>query len=292
MTSTTLTGQTVLPLIVHLRVPFQLALSVIVLWGVLCDSGRVDAGTLWGWLAFTVFLSGGATAFNSAYDRDEGPVGGLRRPPRVSPMLLPFSVAVQIAGLPLAWLAGGAPVLLVYVAAMLLFTAYSHPLVRFKAHPWLSTLTVAAASGVLCFLAGVLSAAEGPAPPSWVRLAGAISSACVIAGFYPLTQLGQLHEDRARGDRTFALVHGREGSFRWAFGMLAIAGALNVAITAASVGWSAAAGLACGLAVLGVWVLRWRRDPAQDSTAIADWLAYGSAAVHAVPVIVRVTMLS
>src|SRR4051812_29698615 len=78
-------------LVVHLRLPFQLLLAPVYLWGWLLGGGGLSGSVMLGFLAFHLFLYGGATAFNSYYDRDEGPVGGLERPPPVVAELLPFS---------------------------------------------------------------------------------------------------------------------------------------------------------------------------------------------------------
>lgn len=266
------------PLLVHLRLPFQIALSVIFLWGVFCSRGGYDLGTLLAYLAFTVCSSGGATAFNSCYDRDRGPVGGLRRPPPVSGSLLPFSVGVMAAGLPLAIAGGGMKVGGAYLLAAILFVLYSLPPVRFKSKPWRSMAVVSVCSGWICFEAGVESARG--ADPGWPATAGGLASLLFIAGFYPLTQVGQMDEDRERGDRTFALVYGRNASFRWSLLVVALAGALNIACAAALAGAGAAAGLGLAMAALGFQVLRWRRDPDLDAGPIADVLAYGSAAAH------------
>jgi len=276
----------VLELVVHLRLPFQLALSSVFLWGVFVASGDFGPRTLVAWAAFTIGLSGGATAFNSYYDRDEGPVGGLSHPPPVTRALLPFSIAMLTAGLLAACFASpraGA----IYLAAAILFVLYSHPAVRTKRRPLLSLATVTLASGALTFLAGAATAEAVP-PGSWPRIAlGALSASAVVAGFYPLTQLGQIEEDRERGDRTFAVAFGRDAAFRWSIPALALAGLLNVVLTAEVFGWAPAAGLALGLASLGSIVLRWRRDPTQDSTTRSDLLAYGTAAVHGIVMLAR-----
>src|SRR5438552_16250684 len=73
-----------LDLLIHLRLHFQLLLAPIFLWGFLLGGGRVDARAMLAFVVVHLFLYGGATAFNSAYDRDVGPVGGLERPPAVS----------------------------------------------------------------------------------------------------------------------------------------------------------------------------------------------------------------
>src|SRR5688572_25877500 len=126
---------TLLPLLIHLRLHYQLLfLSPLFAWGFALSGGSVSARAGWGFLAFHVFLYGGITAYNSYYDRDEGPVGGLRKPPAVSEPLLAFSLAVQLVGLAMT-LAVGWSLTLMYLAVMLLSVAYSHPLFRWKARP-------------------------------------------------------------------------------------------------------------------------------------------------------------
>src|SRR6266581_7124150 len=89
-------------LFVHLRLHFQLLLAPVFLWGWLLAGGGLSQSAGLGFIAFHFFLYSGATAFNSYYDRDVGPVGGLEHPPSVSPGLLPFSLAVQGVGALLA----------------------------------------------------------------------------------------------------------------------------------------------------------------------------------------------
>jgi len=267
-------------LLLHLRLPFQLALSVVFLWGVFVSGGGFETKTFLGWVAFTVGLSGGATAFNSYYDRDRGPVSGLRRPPPVSPALLPFAVAVEASGLLLAAIADvrlGA----LYLASALLLDGYSHPAVRLKRHPWLSMASVAIGSGALVALAGSVAASgEVVSSRRADALAGALASALAIAGYYPLTQLGQEAEDRRRSDRTFVLAYGREAAFRWAFGIVGLAGLVAVVQTIRLAGSGAGAGLALAYGAVGFEALRWKRDPLRDGSRTGDALAYALAAVH------------
>src|SRR5262245_17257465 len=86
----------------HLRVPFQLSLAPLFLWGYfLGNPSRGSSFSLIslttfvvGFCSFHLFLYAGITAFNTAYDRDEGPVGGMLNPPPVPRYLLAFSLAV------------------------------------------------------------------------------------------------------------------------------------------------------------------------------------------------------
>jgi len=180
-------------------------------------------------LAFHVFLYGGLTAYNSYYDRDEGPIGGLRFPPPVSEALLGFSLAVQVAGLILALFVGFTFTIL-YFIVMVLSVAYSHPRWRWKARPILSLFVVAFGQGAIGFVGGWLC---GKSPPMrWLgspdAMLGTAVATLITVGFFPLTQIYQTEEDKARGDRTFAVAFGAKASFRFAVVCLMLAGACMV----------------------------------------------------------------
>src|SRR5439155_22738881 len=89
-------------LFVHLRLHFQLLLAPVFLWGWLVAGGGLSWSVAIAFVALHVFLYAGATAFNSYYDRDEGPVGGLERPPPVLPALLPVALGMKAIGAVLA----------------------------------------------------------------------------------------------------------------------------------------------------------------------------------------------
>ena len=214
--------------LVHLRLPFQLTLAPFMLWG------AALAHTPLGWrfaLAFVVLqvcFYGGTTAFNSHYDKDEGPVGGLEAPPPPGPWLLPGSLALQAIGLALAALVD-----LRFFAACLLYAVlgvmYSHPSTRLKARPFGSWAVVMFGQGALGSLAGVVATgtAQVTAEAAW-GLAGA---ALLVGAIYPLTQIFQVEEDAARGDHTAAMVLGRRGTSA-AVIALSVMGALCMALSA------------------------------------------------------------
>lgn len=207
-------------LLIHLRLHFQLLLAPVFLWGWLVAlherpiSGRpVTAAVILAFVSLHVFLYGGATAFNSYYDRDQGPIGGLEHPPPVVPALLPFSLAMKLAGLLLAALVNPS-FLLVYVLYALLSVAYSRSWPRLKARPWASLLVVGFGQGVLTYL-GAWAAVRGEVFSALhgIGLLGALTASAFIVGLYPLTQLFQIEEDRVRGDRTIAVAWGSRACF-------------------------------------------------------------------------------
>src|SRR5205823_13105011 len=137
-------------LFVHLRLHFQLLLAPVFLWGWLLAGGGLSRAVLLGFVAFHFFLYSGATAFNSYYDRDVGPVGGLAHPPSVSSALLPFALAVQGVGALLAALVNF-QFFVAYALFVALSFAYSYPRIRWKAHTWTSLLVVGFGQGALAF---------------------------------------------------------------------------------------------------------------------------------------------
>jgi 1,4-dihydroxy-2-naphthoate octaprenyltransferase len=204
-------------------------LAPIFLWGYFLADGRLT-GRFWlAFVAFHFFLYGGTTAFNSYYDRDEGPVGGLVKPPPVVAALLPFSLIVQGTGALLAF-AVNIPFGVVYLVIFAMGWAYSHPTTRWKGRPIGGLITVGVGQGVLAALGGWVAAAPDLAailPMQWL---GLLAAALITVGFYPLTQIYQIEEDRARGDITFAVWAGPHGVFRFALTVLGGAACLLIVV--------------------------------------------------------------
>jgi 4-hydroxybenzoate polyprenyltransferase len=217
-------------LFVHLRLHFQLLLAPVFLWGWLIAGGGLSQAVLIGFVAFHAFLYSGATAFNSYYDKDVGPVGGLEHPPVVSPALLPFSLAVQGVGWLMAALVN-LPFFLIYGAFLALSFAYSHPRTRLKAHTLTSLAVVGFGQGALAFLAA-WAAVRGEIASAWSLdgALGAVSAVLLILALYPLTQLYQIDEDAARGDRTVAVVWGPRRCFEFCIASTLLGGVAMVVL--------------------------------------------------------------
>ncbi len=247
------------PFVRHLRLPFNLLLSPIYLWGAYLGGAALSDARLWiGFVAVHLFLYGGATAFNSAYDRDEGPVGGMLEPPPVPRGLLAFSLAVQLVGLPLAvWV--GAPFAVAWASLGLVFVGYSHPRIRLKADPTAALLAIALGQGAIGFALGWLAAAPAAGLASLEAVLGMGSAALVVSGLYVITQIYQTEEDARRGDRTLPVLLGPPVALRWAAVGLALGGTVMLAelwrrTTPAELGV-----LLLFFAVVGGWILTWSR---------------------------------
>lgn len=249
----------------HLRLPFNLLLSPIYLYG--AAAGAAHAGVARPladpafWLAFAslhLFLYGGTTAFNSYYDRDEGPVGGMLSPPPVDRGLLPFSLVVQALGLFLAIPVGGA-FLGLWLALFAAFTAYSHPAVRLKSRPGAALATIAIGQGGLAFALGWTVFAPAGSLVALAPIARMALTASIVTGLYVVTQSYQVEEDRARGDRTLPVLLGPSRALRWAAAVLAPGGAMLSADLARWAGAPIAVLAAVGAVALAGALVAWSR---------------------------------
>ncbi len=175
------------------------------------------------WLAWVVLLNGGTLAFNSAYDKDTGPVAYLANPP-----VPPNWLAKAAAG---AMLLGGVigfafvtPLFgFVVSGCAVLSVLYSHPATRWKSRPGLDLLVNVIGYGAGTTLAGLSILQSGPPQASgWWFTAG---FGLLFGSFYPLTQIYQTASDRQRGDRTLTTALGNRRSLALAQGLGLAAGA-------------------------------------------------------------------
>ncbi|HET7458502.1 MAG TPA: UbiA family prenyltransferase [Gemmatimonadaceae bacterium] len=235
-----------------------------------------------------VLENGGTLAINSAFDRDAGDVGYLDAPPPVPRHLAAFSVAIMLAGLVAA---AALPRAFFHVVAVCLVMSllYSVPPVRLKAVAGADWLINMVGFGTLTPYAGWAVTGEPlTAPAAW-----ALAAFCpLFAALYPLTQLYQMDEDRARGDRTLALVVGVRASLvlsllSTVLAFACLARSATLAGTGAP-GWAALGiALAAWIAVLGRWLARHRTmSPAAHKRGM--YLALGAWALTDLAVVIAV----
>ncbi|MCJ8165154.1 UbiA family prenyltransferase [Pontibacter sp. E15-1] len=199
-----------------MRIPFSVYLMPI-FWFAL---STVTGFEVWRAVAVFVILHvlvyPASNGYNSYYDRDEGSIGGLKHPPKVTRhlmhLVLIFDTLAVLLGLLLSPLFGS------LVAIYLLVSkAYSYEGIRLKKYPLLSTAVVTLFQGAFTFmmvqigLGFGLSAVLG-APAIWFALV----STLFLCGSYPLTQIYQHDEDSRRGDRTLSLILGIKGTYFFA----------------------------------------------------------------------------
>ncbi len=258
----------------NLRLQFQFILAPVFLLGYGVTGASPNLSFLALFLIVHIGLYGGATAYNSYYDRDTGPISGMKHPPTVGALELYGGLGLQILAL-IGLTLWGMPMFLAGLVMFLLGIAYSHPRWRLKARPVLSLVMVTCGQGLLPFFMGLGAAQAGIGKAGHVTAgltAGA--AALIITGLYPLTQVYQVDEDRQRGDRSFAVYYGPQGVFR--FSRMVVGAGMGLmawlfftrAIFHRFWMWLLPVGCVVFLGVLHVWA---RRFPHQNVYQNHDW---------------------
>ncbi|MCC3157190.1 UbiA family prenyltransferase [Hymenobacter sp. 15J16-1T3B] len=209
-----------------LRIPFSVYLMPVYWFALSALREPFSAGRAVGVFVVLHLLAYPASnGYNSWFDRDEGSIGGLERPPQVTPELWRLVVLFDVAAVLGALLISPAFAALLAVY-LLVSKAYSYDRIRLKKYPIISTVVVVVFQGAFTFLmtqVGV-GAAAGEIQSADNLLLAAVSS-LFLCGSYPLTQVYQHREDRQRGDQTLSLLLGLRGTFVFA-GLGLLAGAL------------------------------------------------------------------
>ena len=242
--------------------------------------GRRLGALLAGVAVWVVLLNGGTLALNSAFDRDEGDIGYLDAPPPPPGHLALFGFVLMLAGQGIAVVMprGFA---IAYALCFAMSLLYSVPPVRLKAVAGADWIINMVGFGTLTPYAGwALTRVPLTHAGAWA-LGG---FAPLFAALYPLTQLYQLDEDRARGDRTLAIVLGVRWSLVVSIGACVIAFACfwRSILLAGHLDGGASRILTLGvaavawLAVLLPWIVRGARmsSPAHKRGMYAALLAW------------------
>ncbi len=211
--------------IMHLRFPFSFFLLPVYLMALVFSPGYDTGRALIIFTALHLMLYPGSSGFNAWFDRDTGSIGMLKKPPRVTPDLLPVSLTLKAAAVLTALFAGAGISCgcLLYAVASILYSADS---VRLKGRAWLGWLLTGIGQGFIMFLAVRISLSEtGSSVPSSPVLVAALCMACMILAASPLLEIFQHDEDAARGDMTVSRLLGIRGT-------LALSGTLFAASTA------------------------------------------------------------
>ena len=172
----------ILNFIIHLRLHYQF---LILSGGYLAAALIVDeVNWVQYWVQFInvhVLLFGGATAFNSWHDKDEGPIGGLKSPPEMHQWMRPASMVLQFFGLIWAinvnW-----NFTIIYAVSILFFWLYSSPITRWKGKPVLSLVAIGVSTGTNSFFMGFLAA--GGYPITWFEDLTALGVSFLILSLY------------------------------------------------------------------------------------------------------------
>jgi 1,4-dihydroxy-2-naphthoate octaprenyltransferase len=252
--------------LLHLRLPFSLFLLPIYL-AALAAAESIDlARALATFAIIHLLLYPASQGFNSYFDRDTGPIGGIERPPPVDSSLLGLSLILDIAALAAGFILCGAIFALGILAYGTASKLYSWDRTRLKSRPVIGWLMTGFGQGGLTFCL-VLATVDprGLDAITPISLFDALSVSVLLLGVFPLTQVYQHEADATRGDLTMSRLVGVRGTFYLAGACLGIGvlslGALVFLQSGAA--WTLAFVLLETPAALyfGLWLRAVLRDP-------------------------------
>ena len=202
-------------IILHLRIPFSLFLMP-VFWFAISQSQNPNWGITAGlFLVLHLLIYPASNAYNSYFDKDEGPIGGLENPPPVNLALFYVAWVLDIVAFVVAYFLGGWILSVALIIYSSISKAYSNDKIRLKKYPIISWLTVGFFQGAFTYLT-VIHTVNMVSLSEILQnkyLFPAILSSLNLLGFYPMTQIYQHEEDARRGDMTMSRLLGIKGTF-------------------------------------------------------------------------------
>ena len=202
-------------IILHLRIPFSLFLMP-VFWFAISQSQNPDWGITAGlFVVLHLLIYPASNAYNSYFDKDEGPIGGLKNPPPVNFALFYVAWVLDIVAFVVAYFLGGWILSVALIIYSSISKAYSNDKIRLKKYPIISWLTVGFFQGAFTYLT-VIHTVNMVSLSEILQnkyLFPAILSSLNLLGFYPMTQIYQHEEDARRGDMTMSRLLGIKGTF-------------------------------------------------------------------------------
>ena len=207
----------------HLRIPFSLFLLPIFLFSLAISNNPEIGNVLLVFLIMHIFLYPASNGYNSYFDKDEGSIGALKHPPKVSKELYYAALAFDLIAMVLGFFISWQFVVMIFIYG-LISKAYSHPSIRLKRLPFISWFVAGLFQGLFSFVACYMGI-NGGSFEKFVDvnvMIPAILSSMLLWGSYPMTQIYQHEEDSNRGDITMSLKLGIRGTFHFTASFFAL----------------------------------------------------------------------
>ena len=201
----------------HLRIKNTLHVAPVVLFAISQNPSLSVQGTILTVVILHLFIFPASVGYNSYFDKDTKPTGGIKEPLPVHKSLYWVATLLELSAVGLSLLVNTAFLICILIT-IVASRFYSHPAIRIKAKPIVGYLWVAFFQGGYSYVMVHLGIASDPAeallqvPTSQVLLPAAFCC-FLVGGSYPLSQIYQFEEDKERGDITIAIVMGYTGTF-------------------------------------------------------------------------------
>jgi len=211
----------------HLRLPFSFHLMPVFLFALSQATTINWQHTAVVFFVLHVLIYPSSNGYNSYQDKDEGSIGGLKHPPKVSENLFYATLLLDALGVICALLANVwfAVFVLVYV---LISRAYSYRNLRLKKYALTGFLTVFLFQGAFTYLMAA-SGISGFSPENFFTPGNVLCmsvASLFIGSVYPLTQIYQHEADKNDGVTTISYKLGYLGTFFFSAAMFTGATAL------------------------------------------------------------------
>lgn len=199
-------------ILIHLRLPFSLFLMP-VYWFAISQTPIFDKSkAVWIYVILHLLIYPASNAYNSYFDKDEGSIGGIEKPPVVDKKLFWVSWLIDVLAVITGfWAVDGVFALMIFVFG-LVSKAYSNDSIRLKKYPILSWLIVGFFQGAFTYYT-IIIAFEKSIDNLITQILPALISSLMIWAVYPMSQIYQHEEDNKRGDKTMSILLGVEGTF-------------------------------------------------------------------------------
>jgi 1,4-dihydroxy-2-naphthoate octaprenyltransferase len=192
-----------------------------VYWFALSQLSSIDwVSAILIFLILHILVYPASNGYNSYMDRDETPIGGLKKPSLPTRQLYEVCFAMDLLAIVLGFLISifFATGIFAYILAS---RAYSSRSIRLKKRTWLGYLTVIFFQGAVCFF--LVYHGSDLHKTLHVPKAAMLASSFLIGGFYPLTQIYQHVADLLDGVQTLSYRLGYRGTFIFSLIMYCLA---------------------------------------------------------------------
>jgi 4-hydroxybenzoate polyprenyltransferase len=202
-------------ILLHLRIPFSFFLMP-VYWFAMSQSNHIETSkAFWVFLIIHLLIYPASNAYNSFYDKDEAPIGGLENPPPVSKILYWVAWGMDILAIILGFFLVSPIFSITIFIYGLVSKAYSNDMVRLKKYPIFSLIVVGVFQGFWTYLTVYQAVNQYQIKDILDNhtIFAAFLSTLLLFAVYPMTQIYQHDEDRKRGDITLSMLLGIRGTF-------------------------------------------------------------------------------
>lgn len=199
-------------ILLHLRLPFSFFLMP-VYWFAISQTPNLDKSkAFWVFIILHFFIYPASNAYNSYFDKDEGSIGGLEKPPAVDKKLFWVSWIIDVFAVIISFF------VLDWFFAFMIFIyglvskAYSDEGIRLKKYPILSWFIVGLFQGAFTYFS-IIMVFNKDIEYLKSQILPAIISTLMLWAVYPMSQIYQHEEDAKRGDTTMSILLGIKGTF-------------------------------------------------------------------------------